>query len=143
MAANAIAENLFSQIDDEGNRHVLFDEIADHRTNGKQITQQDAFVVTQTGTHRRRETTIGWEFLVRWKDGSTTWVALKDMKEAYPRQMAEYAVQSRLAEEPAFAWWVPHTLQKRNRIIAKIKSKYWVCTHKFGIKIPKTVEEAK
>ena len=143
MAANAIAENLFSQIDDEGNRHVLFDEIADHRTNGKHITQQDAFVVTRTGTRRRRETTVGWELLVRWKDGSTTWVALKDMKDAYPVQTAEYAVQSRLAEEPAFAWWVPYTLKKRNRIIAKVKSKYWIRTHKFGIKIPKTVEEAR
>jgi hypothetical protein len=122
MAANAIAENLFSQIDDEGNRHVLFDEIADHRTNGKQITRQDAFVTTRTGTKRRRETTIGWDLLVRWKDGSTTWVALKDMKEGYPVQMAEYAVQARLAKEPAFAWWVPHTLKKRNRIIAKVKS---------------------
>ena len=29
-----------------------------------------------------------------------------------------------------------------NRIVAKIKSKYWVRTHKFGIRIPKSVEEA-
>ena len=45
--------------------------------------------------------------------------------------------------EPAFAWWVPHTLKKRNRIIVKVKSTYWMRTHKFGIRIPKTVEEAK
>jgi hypothetical protein len=81
--------------------------------------------------------------LIKWKDGSTTWVALKDMKEAYPVQVAEYAVSARIADEPAFAWWVPFTLKKRNRIIAKVKSKYWVKTHKFGIKIPKTVEEAR
>jgi hypothetical protein len=37
MAANATAENLFSQIDDKGNRHVPFDIIADHCTNGKQV----------------------------------------------------------------------------------------------------------
>jgi hypothetical protein len=47
----------------------------------------------------------------------------------------------RIAQEPAFAWWVSHTHKKRNRVIAKIKSKYWIRTHKFGIKIPKTVEE--
>ena len=86
---------------------------------------------------------MGWEVLVRWKDDSTTWIALKDMKESYPVQLAEYAVQARLAEEPAFAWWVPHTLRKRNRIIGKVKTKYWVRTHKFGIKIPKTVAEAR
>jgi hypothetical protein len=143
LAANAIAENLFAQIDDEGNRHVLFQEIIDYRTTGKQVLQQDAFVITRTGTRRRRETTVGWEMLVQWKDLSTTWVSLKDMKEAYPIQTAEYAVQARIAEEPAFAWWVSYTLKKRNRVIAKVKSKYWIRTHKFGIKIPKTVEEAR
>jgi hypothetical protein len=143
LAANAIAENLFAQIDDEGNRHVLFQEIIDNRTTGKQVLQQDAFVTTRTGTRRQRETTIGWEMLVQWKDLSTTWVSLKDMKEAYPIQTAEYAVQARIAEEPAFAWWVSYTLKKRNRVIAKVKSKYWIRTHKFGIKIPKTVEEAR
>ena len=143
LAANAIAENLFAQIDGEGNRHVLFEEIMDHRTTGKQVLQQDAFIINKSGTKRRRETTIGWELLVRWKDSSTTWIALKDLKESYPVQLAEYAVNSRIAEEPAFAWWVPYTLKKRNRIIAKIKSKYWVRTHKFGIKIPKSIAEAR
>jgi len=133
LAANAIAENLFAQVDGEGNRHVLFDKIVANRTNGKELKEQDAFVHTSRGTKRRKESTIGWEILVKWKDGSTTWVALKDLKESYPVQLAEYAVTARIAEEPAFAWWVPFTLRKRNRIIAKVKSKYWVRTHKFGI----------
>ena len=137
LSANAIAENLFAQVDDEGNRHVLFDEVVTHRTNGKEVRMQDAFVTTSRGTKRRKETTQGWELLVKWKDGSTTWVALKDMKEAYPVQVAEYAVSARISDEPAFAWWVPFTPKKRNRIIAMVKSKYWVKTHKFGIKIPK------
>ncbi|KAI2495086.1 Reverse transcriptase (RNA-dependent DNA polymerase) [Fragilaria crotonensis] len=112
LAANAIAENLFAQIDDKGNRHVLHKKAeGDHNW---------------LGTHQ-----------------STTWVTLKDMKEAYPVQSAEYAVQARIAEEPAFAWWAPHTLKKRNRIIAKVKSKYWLRTHKFGIRIPKSVKEAR
>jgi hypothetical protein len=59
LAANAIAENLFAQVDPEGNRHVLFSEIIDHRTNGKDIQKDDAFVVTKMGTRRRKETTIG------------------------------------------------------------------------------------
>ena len=33
-------------------------------------------------------------------------------------------------------------LKKRDRIVSKIKSKYWIRTHKYGIKIPKTVKEA-
>ena len=142
LSANHIAENLFAQVDDEGNRHVLMHEIIDHRTNGLEVKQQDAFLTTKMGTKRRRETTKGWELLVEWKDGSTTWVALKDMKESFPVQVAEYAVASRIAMEPAFAWWTPTVLRRRNRIVAKVKSKYWVRTHKFGIRIPKSVEEA-
>ena len=32
-------------------------------------------------------------------------------------------------------------LKKREIIIEKVKSKYWLRTHKFGIKVPKMVEE--
>lgn len=143
LSANAIAQNLFAQIDEEGNRHVLLDAIIDHRVDGSEVKQQDAFIVNKSGQKRRVETTKGWELLVQWKDGSTSWVALKDMKESFPVQVAEYSVESSISEEPAFAWWVRYVLNKRNRIIAKTKSKYWLRTHKFGIKIPKNVEQAK
>jgi hypothetical protein len=76
-------------VDDEGNHHVLFDEVVTHRTNGKEVRMQDAFVTTSRGTKHRKETTQGWELLVKWKDGSTTRVVLKDMKEAYPVQVAK------------------------------------------------------
>ena len=119
LAANSIAENLFAQIDGDGNHQVLMDDIIGHRSNEHAVKQQDAFIVTKTGTKRRKETTKGWELLIRWKDGGTDWVALKDIKESYPVQVAEYAVLVRISEEPAFAWWAPSVLKKRNRIIAK------------------------
>jgi hypothetical protein len=59
-----------------------------------------------------------------------------------PIEVAEYAVTNRLIEEPAFKWWVPHVIHWRNRIISKVKSRYWKMTHKFGIRLPKSVEEA-
>ena len=52
LAANLIAENIFAQVDEEGNRSVLFDEIVDVRTDGTQVLQQDAFVTTSSGTQR-------------------------------------------------------------------------------------------
>ena len=79
LSANYIAENFFAQVDQDGNRQVLLDEIIDYRTTSKEVKQQDAFITTRTGTKRRRETTIGWELLVQWKDGSTSWIALKDL----------------------------------------------------------------
>ena len=134
---------MFAQVDDEGNRHVLFEAIVDHRTDGSEVKMQDAFITTRNGNQRRKETTKGWEILVQWKDGSTTRITLKDMKNSYPVQLAEYAMQTRIAAEPAFGRWVKHVLKKKNRIIGKLKTKYWVRTHKFGVKMPKNVEEAK
>ena len=64
------------------------------------------------------------------------------MKGSYPVQVSEYVLFTRIQEEPAFRWWFPHVIQKRNWIVAKVKSKYWICTHKFGIKVPKYVTEA-
>ena len=77
-----------------------------------------------------------------WKDGSTDWVALKDLKNSYPVELAEYVRRNDLRDEPAFAWWVPYVERKKNRILSKVKSKYWQRTHKYGIRIPKSVEEA-
>ena len=140
LVVSNIAENLFAQINDDGNCQVLMDEIIGHRSHA--VKQQDTFINTKTGTKRRKETTKGWDLLIRWKDGGTDWVALKDIKESYPVQVAEYAISARISEEPAFAWWASSVLKKRNRIIAKTKSKYCLRTHKFGIEIPKSVIQA-
>ena len=68
---------------------------------------------------------------------------LKGYKESYPVEVAKFALATRISMEPAFAWGVPFVLKKRNRILAKVKSKYWLRTHKLGIRIPKSVKEAK
>ena len=65
------------------------------------------------------------------------------MKESYPVQLAECDVQNRISLEPAFAWWVPYILKKRNNILSNIKSKQWIRTHKYCIEIPKNVKRAK
>ena len=46
LAANTISENIFSQVDEEGNIFVLFDEIVDNRVDGKDTIQKDAFIVS-------------------------------------------------------------------------------------------------
>ena len=57
------------------------------------------------------------KFLCQWKDGSEDWVPLKDLKDSYPIQVAEYAVAVGITNEPALAWWVKDTLFTRNRYI--------------------------
>ena len=70
-------------------------------------------------------------------------MTLKDMKNSHPVQIAEYMVQRRIAGNPVFAWWIRHVLEKRNSVIGKLNSKYWVRKNKFIIKILKSVQEAK
>ena len=72
LSANAIAQNMFAQVDSEGNRHVLFDAIIDHRTDGSNLKQQESFITSKNGGKKRKPTTKGWEVLVQWKDGSST-----------------------------------------------------------------------
>ena len=67
---------------------------------------------------------------------------MKDAKDSFPVEVAEFAVANRIANEPAFTWWVPFMIKKKSRIIARIKSKYWIRTHKYGIQIRNSVKEA-
>ena len=143
LSANAIAECMFSQVDEEGNRHVMLDDISDHRKTESAIPIDDAFITAANGRKTRRKTTVGWDLLYNWKDGSQQWISLKDAKNGNPVELAEYAVANRISEEPAFAWWVPHTLKKRNRIISKVKARHLIKTHKFGVELPRDADHAK
>ena len=81
LKANIIADNIFAQVDEEGNCSVLLDDIVDVRTDGTQVLQQDAFVTTSSGTQHRVTTTKGCEVNLKWKDRSTTWNKLKDIED--------------------------------------------------------------
>ena len=118
-------------------------DIIDHSYDGTGVKEQDTFIMAHTGTKCHRETTKGFDLLFQWKDGRKIWVTLKDMKNSYPVQMAEYTVRHCIAGNPEFEWSIRHVLEKRNRMIGNLKSKYWVRTHKFGVNIHKSVQEAK
>jgi hypothetical protein len=142
FAANVIAEHIYSQVDNEGRRHLILDEIIDHRKDGSAVAPDDLYDTDRNGNQHMRRTTKGWKLSIQWKDGSASWLPLKDLKESNPVEVAEYAVANKLVHEPAFAWWVPHTLRKRDNIVSAVKTRYQKKTHKFGIRIPKTVREA-
>jgi Reverse transcriptase (RNA-dependent DNA polymerase) len=140
LSANAIAEAMYSQVDEQGHHHLLIKEISDHRKDGSAVATDDGYY---PGTQQKRWTTKGWFLLVEWKDGGSNWVPLKDLKESNPIEVAEYAVANKLVHEPVFAWWVPHFIRQRDRNVLKMKSrKYILRTHKFGIEVPKTTKRA-
>ena len=141
-SANVIADNIYSQCDDEGRRHAVLQEIIEHKKDGTAVDITRGYTTTRRGRKIPKTTTKGWKLLCQWRDGSSDWVDLKHLKDSNPIQLAEYAVANRIQEEPAFKWWVSETLRTRNRIIAKVKSRYWKTSHKYGIKLPHSVKEA-
>ena len=141
--ANIIAESIFARIDDDGYTTFLLKEIIDHKKDSTALIMEDAYYTHKsTGKKRLKPTTKGWQLCVKWNDDSTTWVPLKDLKESNPVEVAEYAVSMKLTAEPAFAWWVPYTIKKRDRIIKAVKKRYFKRMQKYGIELPKTVKRA-
>jgi len=106
---------MYAQVDDEGNMFQLLQEIMDHKKDGTAIDVSNSTITSRNGNVKAKITTQGWWLLVMWKDQSTSWVKLKDLKASNPVELAEYAVANRLTEELAFKWWVSETLRKRNR----------------------------
>ena len=139
--ANVIAQNLWDQGDDDGYNYNNLYEIVGHRKNDDAIDQKDGFYETNTGVKRRVITTKGWDLKVRWESGETSFIALKDIKEQNPIEIAEYALANKLDKEPAFAWWVRTAIKQRNTIISKMARRVRK-RMKFGIDIPATYEEA-
>ena len=142
-AANTIAENMYSQLDSDGYSQTILDGIIDYSKDGQAVSMEDKYVITRTGTRRLRETTIGWKLLVKWKDGSEQWIALKLLKESNPLEVAEFAKAREIDNEPAFCWWVPYTLRKRDRIISSVNSRVRKTSHKYGIEVPTSLDHAK
>jgi len=57
-----------------------------------------------------------------WANSSRQWIDLKILKESNPVLVAEYAMARNIVEEPAFAWWMPYVLRKRDAIILAVNS---------------------
>jgi hypothetical protein len=79
---------------------------------------------------------------VEFSNGRSDWLPLWDVKDGNPIKLAKYAITSQIDHESTFQWGVPLIMQKRDLMINKVKKKYWRTTHKYGIRIPKTVAES-
>ena len=139
--ANIIAENMYAQCNVDGEQYLLLKSICDHKKDGHAVEKADAYIIVNNRKSLRK-TTKGWSLCVEWKDGTTTWEKLANLKESNPVEVAEYALSMGIEDEPAFKWWVPFTLNKRDRIILAVNSRYHKRTHKFGFEVPKTVHDA-
>ena len=140
--ANNLLENILNSVDDDGHTAMIMDDILDHRKSDLAIPKKEGWIRTPQGATKRVITTKGWDIKVQWQDGTSNWVPLRDIKEANPIEVAEYAVRAKIADEPAFAWWVGHTLRRRDKIIKQVRHRLAKKATKFGIKVPNSVKEA-
>ena len=84
-AANVIAENMLSQVDEEGFSLTMMEAIVDFKKDESvAIPKDDKYLITHRGQQRLRKTTKGWSLLIKWKDQSETWIPVKDLKESHP-----------------------------------------------------------
>ena len=141
-AANTIASNIYQESDADGYSNLLLYHIIDHKRSGDATSMEDKYFKTANGTKRMRQTTKGWKLLVQWHGNSRQWIDLKILKESNPVQVAEYATSRDIHEYPAFAWWVPYVLRKRDVIVSAVHSRVRKCSHKYGIELPTSVRDA-
>jgi hypothetical protein len=126
LSANVIAQSIYENSDEDGwGESLILDVILDHFVSRKRT---------------KSKSTNGWFLLVKWKSGEESVCRLSELKESFPVQVANYAKQNDLCKESAF-WWVNYVLKKSDRVMAKIRARN-VKLEKFGIRIPRTVEEA-
>ena len=95
-SANIIAENIYSQCDTEGHTFLVLQAITDHKSDLSAIPIEDGYSVSHNGNRTAKKTTRGWHLLCEWKDGTSDWVPLKDLKDSNPIELAEYAVANRI-----------------------------------------------
>jgi hypothetical protein len=103
---NVVAENMYAQCVIESRQYNLMGVIIDHRADGHAVAPAEMYI--NHGRNKKvRKTTKGWHRCVEWKDGTTSWERLADLKERNPVEVAEYAATKSLINTPAFIWW-PH-----------------------------------
>ena len=140
-SANVIAQQMLDQVDDEG--YYCLKSIVDYqRDDSVAISKEDGYITTKSGQRRLRKSTKGWKLLVRWADLSESWIPLKDLKESNPIEVAEFARARGISNKPAFAWWVPFTLRKRDAILSAVRVRARKNTHKYGIELPTSFAHA-
>jgi hypothetical protein len=77
----------------------------DYRKDPSVAVARDNQVTIVDGKKIVKRSTRGWELYCEWKNGSTSWQKLADLKESHPLQVAEFAFAAQIADEPAFNWW--------------------------------------
>ena len=104
LDANTIAQSMYAQCEPDGNQYGMFYLIVDFRRSSTTLCYADQKFLKADGRSFMRRTTAGWQLCIQWKDGTTSWERLSDLKQSHPIDCAEYTILQGLQNEPAFNW---------------------------------------
>ena len=91
---------MLSGCNSKGHHFQLLGEITDHKIDLSAIRIINGFIRSKNGNQVLKKTTRGWKLLVECKDGTVDWLALKDLKESNPIELAEYPLANGTKEDP-------------------------------------------
>ena len=74
--ANVIVDNIYLQCNDEDRRHVVLQEIIEHKKDGRAVLIANGYTVTGRGRRIPKTTMKGWKPLCQWHEGSSNWIDL-------------------------------------------------------------------
>ena len=106
------------QIDADGYHIQILDGIQDQSKDKQSSDKEDRWIVSKLGRRSMQQTNV--KFRVKWKDGTVTWIYLKDLKESNTIEVAEYVTARGIQDEPDFVWWVLFNLHNKDIIIAAV-----------------------
>ncbi len=130
---NKIIEAIYQNATNDGTDTLFFDSIIGHQETSSLQNETNEVIGNKYSTKGR--------ICVSWKDGTMSWHNLSNVKNSYPLQLAEYAVYHQLDKLPAFSWWVKTAIKHKRAYKRGASKSYLKKSHKFGIRVPKTVEE--
>ena len=108
---NVIAKNILSQFDNKSYIGTLVYSIVYYKIDDSEVEKADKSIFTRIIQHRLRNMTQGWKLLVAWKDGSKTWILLKDRKKSSPVYVADFDKAKGTIDATEVACWLPYTLR--------------------------------
>ena len=141
MTYAKVVKHLYSQVDNEGNQLHIYHGIVGHRKSGRAIDKSDQWFVKNGRKYKHRRT-AGWDLEVEWKDGTSSWLPLSTLKKDNPIDVAQYAVDNRIDEEPAFDWWAREVLKRSKRLIGKAQKMFQRTGYKYGIEVSQNIKHA-
>ena len=118
-----MSENIKCRADDDDHVSMSLYAMINHRKENTPCDLKDKHAYFNN-QRKLRKSTQGQDLEVAWKDGSTDWTSLEDLKRLNLVEVVEHAKSRYTDKEVAFHWWVPCLLKKREVIISAQRKEF-------------------